>query len=416
MPDTLGQYLPPSKSLLIRQLAIDFLVTREQGRRWSTPPPLSELPADVQAMQGALAQLDSGRTLIEVGAAGTVWRIIIALAALSAQQPLCIQGEPYLMSRPIRPLLEVLRSMGAECESLPGGTIAITPSPKGLSGGELSTDLLTQSSQFATALMLIAPYLTTTLSLSLNSPLAQYPYLSMTLALMEKAGAQVRTTTNKIEITPQPYSPQYAIAKTTTEADWSAASYLWSFYALSKCDTPLQIVAHLPQGIQGDAALIDYMLHLGVNSTPLEHGQWLLTKKTIPQGVWEADLYTTPDLVPTFVVAALGLGIPFSFRGVQRLHFKECDRLAVLQEGALALGWRLRVEKDLLTWDGSPAAPPSGTPTLLCHEDHRIAMAWAPLALREHRFALEDPTVVDKSFPLFWHEAKAAGLELKSLL
>ena len=393
-------HLPASKSESNRALIIRALAGGGQLDNLSDAN-------DTQLMQRLLA--DPAAAELNAEDAGTVMRFLTAYLAITNRQAL-LTGTARMRERPIGVLVEALRELGA--------TIAYEGQegypPLHLAGWDatgLATDELAElsvrgdiSSQYISALLMIGPMLPGGLLVRLTGKVGSRPYIRMTQALMQHFGADCRDLGTALQVRPQPYHP----ADYTIESDWSAASYWYALVALAPAGSEITLPGLRHYSWQGDQAIADIMTHLGVATEYLTDGVRLT--KTPPASAAAQDFTDCPDLAQTVAVVAAALDVPFDMTGLESLRIKETDRIAALQTelakfgGALTdLGdGRFRVSATNFHVDGQ---------TVATYHDHRMAMAFAPLAMRGP-LTVEAPQVVRKSYPTFWDELQKAGFSL----
>ncbi len=390
--------LPSSKSLSNRALVIGALACgRTDIRHLSTADDTRVLTAALQAAPGT----ELRPATVDIGAAGTAMRFCTAYFATRPGFRL-LTGSPRMQRRPIGLLVDALRSLGAELTY--AGVAGYPPlliQGRELTGGTVSLPAGV-SSQYISALLLVAPTLRDGLRLQLTGEVASRPYIDMTLSLMRHFGAEASwAAADTLDVKPRPYDggTPYDV-----EPDWSAASYWYELVALSP-DAEARIF--LPRlsadSRQGDAAVSRLFEPLGVR-TSFQDGGALLTKGTPSPQPPDYDLAQTPDLAQTLVVACAMLRRPFRFTGLHSLRIKETDRLAALQTELAKLGVSLDVVgDDTLRYDGNALHPDAPEP-IATYDDHRMAMAFAPCALRHPGLCIRNAEVVSKSYPLFWDD------------
>lgn len=419
--------LPASKSISNRALLLAAL----SGAPTSALTNISDCD-DTRAM---LAGLSTKDCVVNIGAAGTAMRFLTAwlsmtsykvLQAQIAQGEHIITGSERMRQRPIGVLVEALRSLGAWIEYVDEeGYPPLHIKAKPLHGGQLSLPG-NVSSQYVSALLMIAPLLEEGLRLSLTGKVVSRPYIEMTMAMMRDFGADVSWQDERtVVVAPQPY---HAI-RYTIESDWSAASYWYETVLLSDNEHETATLKGLFDiSLQGDSAVRDLFSSLGIQSMPLSQGSReprisLVRRGTACQRL-DWDFTRTPDLVQTLVVACALKGIPFRFTGVQSLRIKETDRIAALQTELAKLGVSLENEGDsVLRWEGPEQQPRARVPYLKpasgtaidTYDDHRMAMAFAPAAFVLGSIDINNPEVVTKSYPRFWQDLEQAGFILEQL-
>jgi len=393
-------HIPASKSISNRMLIIRSLAQSMAGLY-----NLSESD-DTEVLSKSL---DGQSDVKDVGHAGTSMRF---LTAYFATQPgeVILTGSQRMKQRPIGPLVDALKQVGASIEYLE--TIGCPPLKiKGgnLIGGNIGIDAGI-SSQFISALMMIAPLLAGGLTIELKGRVVSSTYIQMTLSLMNSCGALARYDGKNISI-PQ---GSYSVDNFSVESDWSAASYWYQVAALLPGSEI--VLPHLSRvSLQGDSVLVHIFESLGVQSDFQEEGL-LLRSGTLEWPVqFNYDFTGCPDLVQTCAVTLCALGIPFRFTGTRTLRVKETDRIAALGSELKKLGFLLQDDPAgaYLAWDGSRCEPEKD-PVIATYHDHRMAMAFAPMAIPLGSIAIEDPGVVSKSYPGFWKDLEQAGFGVEN--
>ena len=341
------------------------------------------------------AALRSNDNELWMGHAGTALRFGLAWAAVSPGVR-TLTGSERLSQRPVAPLVDALRGLGADITYLEReGFAPIRVKGRHLNGGSLSLDA-SVSSQFITALMLIAPVLNGGLEIRLTGSPVSTPYLSMTARLMRLAEVEVERTDSLITIAESTY------AETTIEVepDWSAASYFYTTVALNR-GLEVELQGLSSKSMQGDAAVAEIFKRFGVDTRFTARGALLKACEIFD----DSDSYnfiSCPDLAQTVAVAAAGLQIPFNLTGLQTLRIKETDRISALAAELSKCGTSCKAEPDALRI--LHFSEVSSTPVIATYHDHRMAMAFAPMAIALGEIAIQDPDVVTKSFPEFWSE------------
>ncbi len=382
--------LPASKSISHRALIINALC-KDGG----TIENLSDCDDTVVLERALQCKSDT----IDVGASGTALRFLTAYLA-TKNGSFTLTGSPRLLQRPIAPLVDALRTLGTDIQYLENdGFAPLAINGKKLHGGEL-TPHFEQSSQFFSALMLIAPYLDTALTLHFAETPHSFPYIEMTAAMMRHAGAKVAISDNKISIENTPYRH----TNWTIERDWSAASYWYELLAIAQQGRLL--LHHLqPSNLQGDAHIATLFQNFGIETNFTADGAEIFYKDKTAPTTLRYDFGNTPDIAPTMAVACCARGVTFHFTGVENLRLKESDRIGALSTELKKCGFLLtQPTSDSLAWDGTRCqAEPA--PTICTHNDHRIAMAFAPLATKMP-LHIDHPEVVSKSYPNFFEQMK----------
>jgi 3-phosphoshikimate 1-carboxyvinyltransferase len=345
----------------------------------------------------------SGRDF-NVGAAGTSMRFLTAyLSQLEGEWS--ITGTERMKNRPIGLLVEALRRLGAEIDYLEKeGFPPLRIRGKKLKGGSLSLDGGV-SSQYISALMMIAPCLERGLDLHLEGNIISKPYIQMTVRLMELFGIQTVWEGQILQIRPQNYTP----VPFQVESDWSAASYWYEIIALAKENSSIELQGLEQQSVQGDAAGAKLFDRIGVQTVFTEKKTAGIRRKEINEKVLEYDFVNEPDLAQTLVVTCCLLDISFRFTGLQSLRIKETDRISALQNELRKLGYVIKSEAgNILEWTGEKCEP-EHLPVISTYEDHRMAMAFAPVCLKTKEIRIKEPGVVSKSYPAYWKDLRRAG-------
>ena len=362
---------------------------------------------DTNAMRNALAAHRA--QTVNIGAAGTAMRFLTAYFAMQPWQSLMLDGSPRMRKRPIRELVDALRHCGASIDY--AGEEGFPPLL--IEGQHLaSTETLRMhgnvSSQYVSAMMMIAPMMEGGLTIEIEGGLTSRPYVEMTAALMRHFGAEVEVGESTIKISGKHYRP----ADLTVESDWSAASYWYEIKAL--CPSAQIALKGLQRdSLQGDSHVAEYYRQFGVTTeftadgVVLGHDTSLVTKHL------ELNLVSQPDIAQTIVVTACMLGIPFNINGLATLRIKETDRLEALRTQLATLGYPIEIIGDhALAWDGRRTEP-AANPRIATYDDHRMAMAFAPAALRVPELAVLDAAVVSKSYPDYWKHLEQVGFKIE---
>jgi len=387
--------IPSSKSISNRMLIIRALA----GSR-ATLHNLSKSD-DTKVLFKAL---DTESDIKNVGHAGTAMRF---LAAYFCTQPgeVILTGSPRMKQRPIGPLVDALKQLGARIEYLENeGCPPLRIQGGSLKGGSIAIEAGV-SSQFISALMMIGPRLEDGLILHLNGEVVSAAYIEMTMSLMNLCGAGATFEGKKLSV------PQgtYSMEDFRVESDWSGASYWFQVAALLPGSE-----IHLPElykhSLQGDSVLVRLFQTLGVQSIFREDGLYLSSCLVDWPGHFAYDFTACPDLVQTLATTLCSLGVPFRFTGTRTLRVKETDRIKALGTELRKLGFLLEDDPagEWVSWDGSRCEPEEG-PVIATYHDHRMAMAFAPLAISLGSIAIEDPGVVSKSYPGYWEDLERAG-------
>ena len=343
---------------------------------------------------------------INIHHAGTAMRFLTAFFSVQENKYHEISGSQRMHNRPIKILVDALNYLGADIKYI--NKIGFPPIKiigKKINKFSVSLDS-NISSQYISALLLIAPSLEKGLLINLKGKIISKSYIKMTLALLEKIGANNSFRNNKITVNPIKNSKPiiYKI-----ESDWSSLSYFYSIVALSKNST-LRISNYYSNSIQGDINLIDIYNNLGVIST-FEKNTLNLKKDTnykLPKKVI-LDLNDNPDLAQTIAVSCFGLGLPCDLYGLKTLKIKETDRLLALEKELNKLGGNILVTNDSLHLKKSKKF--KSNICIETYDDHRMAMAFAPLGIIKP-IIINDPEVVSKSFPTYWQALKKLNFKI----
>lgn len=372
-------HLPASKSLSNRALILNALA----GGAWRIEN-LSDAD-DTRVLQQALTS-DCGT--IDIGAAGTAMRFLTAYFSLLPGTHI-LTGTERMKQRPIGILVDALRKLGADIEYVEKEGFP----PLRIRGNHLHGTTLSipagVSSQYISALLMIAPYVDGELRLELEGEVASRPYIEMTKALVDLF-SQEKAGTYRVE------------------PDWSAASYAYELVALNPDeDASLFLPDLCADSLQGDRRAADFFLPLGVKTTFTAEGA-MLTKTTRSTEPLYLDFSEQPDLAQTLVVTCAMLRQPFRFTGLKSLRIKETDRIAALSAELKKLGVVLTVKADeSIECDSFPNTFPTNPISIATYADHRMAMSFAPVAQIIPQLEIENPEVVSKSFPNFWEELKS---------
>ena len=338
---------------------------------------------------------------VDIHHAGTAMRFLTGYFASQEGKEVVLTGSQRMQERPIKILVEALRELGADIQYVKNeGYPPIKITGKKLVKNKVSLPA-NISSQYISSLLLIAPSLENGLELELVGKITSVPYIKMTLALLEQIGVQTSFEGNHIKV-----SPKDAVEDTTlvVESDWSSASYFYSIVALCNVGTEIQLSSYKKDSLQGDSVLAKIYTDFGVETTFSEN-TITLTKVSddIPSHL-EYDLSNAPDIAQTISVTCLGLGIGCHLTGLHTLPIKETDRLGALKTELAKLGAKVGIDSESLTLQPTQSITPDVA--IDTYNDHRMAMAFAPLALRTN-IMINDAGVVSKSYPDFWKDLTA---------
>ena len=361
---------------------------------------------DVQVMQKALgADADE----VDVHHAGTAMRFLTAYFASSPGKNVSLTGSSRMKERPIGVLVDALRDLGAEIDYLENEGYP----PLQISGRELTKNEVTVnagiSSQYITALMLIGCRLSGGLQINLDGKITSVPYIKMTQNLLKRAGVGCEFDDDLIRVSPVPADTDSKLL--TVESDWSSASYFFSMIAMSPIGTTVSLRSYRPDSLQGDSALVEIYKNFGVGST-FEDNRLNLEKISEPsEEKISFDLINTPDIAQTIAVTCLGMGIGCNLEGLHTLKIKETDRLQALKIEMEKFGAVVTITDRTLELHSPPRLRRGAT--VATYNDHRMAMAFAPLALKTD-LAIADAGVVSKSYPDFWDDLSVLGIQFQS--
>lgn len=396
--------LPSSKSISNRALVINKLAGNDDA---------PENVSDCDDTRVMIEWLSNQPETVDIGAAGTAMRFSTALLSVSDGVHV-ITGTERMKNRPIGILVDALRTLGAkveyvEKEGFPPLRIAGNAN---LEGGEISLPG-NVSSQYISALLMIGPSLKKGLKLTLTDTIVSRPYIDMTLSIMREYGASCEWTSESVitvEAVPYNRRPYFV------ESDWSAASYWYEMVALADNDDARVVLPGLfAESLQGDSKGAEVFAMLGVDTLHVGNDV-VLTKSDNVVDCLEYDFVEQPDLAQTFVVTCCMLGVPFHFTGLQSLKIKETDRIEALKTELAKLGFMIEDRNDSeLMWDGVQlliSQEEMEDVAIDTYEDHRMAMAFAPAALKLGKVKINDPEVVSKSYPKYWEDLKSIGFAI----
>ncbi len=357
--------------------------------------------------------LESEGEVLDCGPAGTTYRFLTGFLCRRRGTQL-LTGSQRMKERPIGILVEALRTLGAdieyaEKEGYPPLRIGYSPLDK----SDRVSIAADTSSQYISSLLMLAPTLPTGLKLTLEGEIVSLPYIRMTLSLMEHFGVRHHWEGQTIVINPQVYQSR----SFTVEADWSAASYYYSVAALAE-EADLRIDGLFEESLQGDAVVSRLYEEFGVTTAYTPEGIHLRKPAGVAApSLFEHDFVECPDIAQTVMATCAGLGVQGLYSGLQTLFIKETDRVKAMKTELGKLGVSLyKIPARMAGKTGiqyfaqeGRANFAAGTPTFVTYHDHRMAMALAPLALL-HPIRIEDPQVVEKSYPDFWGDFGALGV------
>lgn len=349
---------------------------------------------DSLLMQKALA---SNSTEINIGHAGTAMRFLTAYFSVKEGSEIVLTGSHRMKDRPIKILVEALTSLGANIQYLEKEGFP----PLKISGKKLTKDFIeiegNVSSQYISALLLIAPTLQNGLKLKFKGEVTSVPYIKMTLQLLAELGIEYVWEGNLITVHPKPaIEPKTVVV----ESDWSSASYYYSLCVLSP-NSEISLSSYKKNSLQGDSVLATIYENLGVSTKFCENSIILKNKQTLNLQPLNLNLINAPDIAQTIAVSCFGLGIECFLTGLHTLKIKETDRLVALKTELEKLGGEVILTDETMLL--KPSAKINENISIATYDDHRMAMAFAPLAVKV-AIEIEDPGVVSKSYPTFWED------------
>ena len=391
--------LPSSKSISNRLLLLNALSY--------SPYEIKNL-SDSDDTKAMLGVLNSNSTTFDVGAAGTSMRFLTAFLSKIVGEWV-ITGSSRMKERPIKTLVDALNQLGAKIEYIEKeGYPPLRIFGSNLEGGDLELPG-NVSSQYISALLMIAPTIENGLRLTLTGDIISRPYLEMTLALMKDFGVSSHWKGNVITVPEGKYEPKVV----TAESDWSAASY-WYEIAAFNPELEVTLKGLKKISLQGDSNVKTMFDKLGVKTKFSQKGTTLSNSGNKP-AKFNYNFINEPDLAQTLAVTCCLLNVPFHFTGLQTLKIKETDRITALINELGKMGYVLESnQKDDLSWNGEKQDM-AGDETIVIntYKDHRMAMAFAPAARLIDNIVIDDPMVITKSYPRYWEDIAEAGIIIK---
>lgn len=348
--------------------------------------------------------------VIDIHHAGTAMRFLTAYFAIQPTKEVVLTGSSRMQERPIKILVEALQQLGvAITYEKNEGFPPIRIKGKKITESKVSLPA-NVSSQYISALLLIAPKLENGLELTLEGKITSVPYIKMTLALLEAIGVETFFDENKITVRPKKEieNPK----PITVESDWSSASYWYSIVALSGIGTKITLTSYRQDSLQGDSALAEIYTDFGVETTFGNNAIHLHKKQNSLGPFITFNLNNAPDIAQTIAVTSFGLGIGCHLTGLHTLKIKETDRLEALRNELTKLGATISVTDDSLALEASTGIKEKVT--IKTYQDHRMAMAFAPLAVKVP-IIIEEAEVVSKSYPTFWDDLKSIGFKISEV-
>ena len=350
--------------------------------------------------------LSSDSNVIDIHHAGTAMRFLTAYFAMQERREVTLTGSSRMKERPIKILVDALNTLGADISYVEKeGFPPLKIKGKKLNRNKVAIQANT-SSQYITALLLIGSTFEKGLELNLKGEITSVPYIKMTLALLDEIGFETTFQENKITV--KPINNNQKSATLIVESDWSSASYFYSMIALSKEGTEIKLSSYKEKSLQGDSILAEIYKSFGVQ-TIFENNSMTLKKKPVNSSDYSINLVNAPDIAQTIAITAFGLGLKCDLYGLHTLKIKETDRLLALKTEIEKLGGEVDVTNDSLHLEAFSGD--FNEASIDTYNDHRMAMAFAPLALKTN-LKINDAEVVSKSYPDFWNDLKSIGFQI----
>lgn len=394
--------LPSSKSIANRALIIHALSF--------SPYPIENLSDsdDTNVMEQVF---HSNSNHFDIGHAGTAMRFLTAFLSQIVGE-WTITGSDRMKQRPIGILVDALTKLGSRIEYIENEGFP----PLKIYGSHLKGCVLeldgSISSQYISALLMIAPTIEDGLTLRLKNKITSRPYIEMTLQLMEQFGVKHVWKGNEIRISEQ----KYLARPYSVEADWSGASYWFQMAVLAE-EVDVELIGLRTQSLQGDAIVAQWFELLGIRTTATEQGSRLTKNGQALPKFLQLNFIENPDVAQTFAVLCVMKQIPFHFTGLETLKIKETNRIAALQDELAKFGAHLtEPAHGELKWDGTFPLEKQALPIIETYHDHRMAMAFAPACQQLGQVAILDPMVVTKSYPGYWVDLKKVGFKVEEIV
>lgn len=353
--------------------------------------------------------LSSKGSTIDIGHAGTAMRFLVGYFASKKNSEVVLTGSERMQQRPIGILVEALRDLGAEIsyeenEGYP---------PVRITGKTIAKDKVqingNVSSQYISSLLLMGTHLAKGITISLIGKVTSIPYIKMTLSLLNQLGISTRFEGNTIQVFPVKQLQKQTVV---VESDWSSASYFYSVAAFSEIGSTIQLSAYKKESLQGDSCLAEIYSHFGVETVFDQNTICLKKVRPTDAGPLTLDLKNAPDIAQTIAVTCFGLGVACHLTGLHTLKIKETDRLEALEAELKKLGAVLTITNESLSLSASTKMHENIA--IKTYNDHRMAMAFAPLAFKVP-IAILDAEVVSKSYQKFWKDMQQIGIQIKEL-
>ena len=407
--------LPLSKSIGARHLMLSAICKRNIP---SLGEHIESIPRDLIDLVKALTDFDEGKTVINVAESGTAMRFMLSYISVHTQSKVRLEGTGRQHERPIKPLVDALLQLGCNITYLEKtGYPPLLIEPAEITPKPIKLDA-SKSSQYLSALLLLAPLIEDeAFSIEpIGGMIASRPYIDITIEILREYGFYWQYIDGVFRVVSIP-EKHLNINNLQLEGDWSAASYFYMLQRLHPVES-IQLKNLIIPSLQGDSKLLIKLYQdLGVITTEVENGIRLSSGNG--RNTAEAIVVSCnqqPDLVPALVASFIGLNQRFRIEGIAHLRLKESDRIAALTTEISKLGIDLKANEDSLEWDGQSSQRSITEPfKLLTYQDHRIAMALAPLMASRNKLGviIDNPECVSKSFPSYWAEIEKLGYTLK---
>ena len=353
--------------------------------------------------------LSTEASTIDIGHAGTAMRFLVGYFASKQNSEVILTGSERMQQRPIGILVEALRDLGAdisyeENEGYPPVRIkgkAITKNNVQINGNV--------SSQYISSLILMGTHLAKGVTIELMGKITSIPYINMTLSLLNQLGISTYFEGNIIQVLP---AKQLQKQTVVVESDWSSASYFYAVAAFSEVGSEIQLSAYKKESLQGDSCLAEIYTHFGVETVFDQNTITLKKVSASESGLLTLDLKNAPDIAQTIAVTCFGLGVTCHLTGLHTLKIKETDRLEALEAELKKLGASISITNESLSLSTSEVMHENIA--IKTYNDHRMAMAFAPLAFKVP-IAILDAEVVSKSYQKFWKDMQQIGIQIKEL-
>ncbi len=392
--------LPASKSIANRALIIRALC----NERFK----IKNLPKSNDTKVLKVSLIDISKDTFDIGAAGTAMRFLTSFFSVTPGERI-LTGSERMKQRPINELVNILRELGAKIEYLEKEGYP----PLKIEGQNLNSKPVkikgNISSQYISALLMIAPYLNKDFTLEIEDKILSKDYIWMTIKLMQEFGIEVKWEGNIIYVKKGEYQPKELIV----EGDWSSASYWYEIISLSE-NSMIELTGLKKNSLQGDSVLTELFKPLGVDSAFTNFG---IRIKNIPTTCkyFEYDFTDCPDLAQTIAVTLVAKNIPFKLTGLDNLSIKETDRIKALVVEFEKLGIYFESTLTTISWEGNESIKVPENHFVETYDDHRMALAFAPLSIVTKNLVIEDPDVVAKSYPNYWKNLEEVGFDISNL-